>query len=92
MSLVDDRSMRCGHAMRHSELEITVRAPAIIIVKGCLVLLPLFFFLFFFLMASLLGLGVEVTSLEIVVSFCQFLTTVLTKNGDFLCGKKKSIY
>lgn len=38
---------------------------------------------------SLLGLGVEVTIFGIVVSFCQFLTTVLTKNGDFLCEKKK---
>lgn len=83
MSLVDDGSMGCGHAMRHSELETTVRAPAIIKVKGCLVLLPFSFFFFLFLVASLLGLGVEVTSREIVVSFCQFLTTVLTKNGDF---------
>lgn len=40
---------------------------------------------------SLLGLGVEVTIFGIVVSFCQFWTTVLTKNGDFLCGKKKSV-
>lgn len=28
MSLGGGRSMRCGHAMRHSELETTVRAPA----------------------------------------------------------------
>lgn len=67
----------CGHAMRHSELETTVRAPAMK-VKGC-----------HFLVVSLLGLGVEVTIFAgIVVSFCQFWTTVLTKNGDFLCEKK----
>lgn len=34
MSLGGERSMRCGHAMRHSELETTVRAPAMK-VKGC---------------------------------------------------------
>lgn len=28
MSLDGERSMKCGHAMRHSELETTVRAPA----------------------------------------------------------------
>ncbi len=76
MSLGGGRSMRCGHAMRHSELETTVRAPAMK-VKGC-----------HFLVVSLLGLGVEVTIFGIVVSFCQFWTTVLTKNGDFLCEKK----
>lgn len=42
MSLGGERSMRCGHAMRHSELETTVRAPAMK-VKGCH-----FFFFFFF--------------------------------------------
>lgn len=34
MSWGGERLMRCGHAMRHSELEPTVRAPAIK-VKGC---------------------------------------------------------
>lgn len=68
--------MRCGHAMRHSELETTVRAPAMK-VKGC-----------HYLVVFHLGLGVEVTIFGIVVSFCQFWTTVLTKNGDFLCEKK----
>lgn len=77
MSLDGERSMKCGHAMRHSELETTVRAPAM---KGWG--LPLF------LVASLLGLGVEVTIFGIVVSFCQFWTTVLTKNGDFFVWKK----
>lgn len=66
--------MRCGHAMRHSELETTVRAPAMK-VKGCHFWSPL-------------GLGVEVTIFGIVASFCQFWTTVLTKNGDFFCVKK----
>lgn len=76
------RSMGCGHAMRHGELETTVRAPAIN-VKGC-------HFSFFFLFFVFLGLGIKVTIFGIVVSFCQFLTTVLTKNGDFLCEKKKN--
>lgn len=40
MTLGRGRLMRCGHAMRHSELETTVRAPAMIF-KGCL-----FFFFF----------------------------------------------
>lgn len=75
--MVLERRMRCGHAMRHCEFETTVRAPAMK-VKGCH---------FWF---SLLGLGVEVPLFAgIVVSFCQFWTTVLTKNGDFLCEQKK---
>lgn len=77
MSLNGKKSMRCGHAMRHCEFETTVRAPAIN-VEGC-----------HFVVVSLLGLGVEVTIFGIVVSFCQFWTTVLTKNGDLQCGKTK---
>lgn len=78
MTLGGDRSMRCGHAMRHCVLETTVRAPAMK-VRGC-----------HFLIVSLLGPVVEVTIFGIVASFCQFWTTVLTKNGDFLCEKNKN--
>jgi len=66
--------MRCGHAMRLSELETTVRAPAMK-VKGCHLVVSF-------------GLGVEVTVFGIVASCCQFWTTVLTKNGDFFVCKK----
>lgn len=81
MTLGRGRLMRCGHAMRHSELETTVRAPAMIF-KGCL--------FFFFIVDSLFGLVVVVTIFGIVASFCQFWMTVLTKNGDFVCKKTKT--